>query len=376
MLTIYRRHRKSCKHRPLGRKYRRCHCPIWVQGTLAGCEIRESLGTCNWQKANDIVRQWEAAGHTGEEKKQGLPSIEEGCEKFILDAQARGLKEATLYKYRLLFRQLQTFAQNKGIRFFEQLSIEVLREFRESWCNRNVAARKKLESLKSFLRFTHDNGWITNNPAAKMKPPKITGRPTMPYTREEFAAVLSACDRYPRKLNAVRLRALVLLLRYSGLRIRDGVTLARDRIIDGKLFLYTAKTETPVFCPQPPFVLAALDLIPPTSKYFFWTGYSKPKSAVGDWQRALKCLFRLAGVPTRHAHRFRDTFAVELLLAGVPIERVSILLGHQSVRITEKHYAPWVKARQEQLEADVRRTWEEPDTKGTPEVHARTSYVN
>ena len=28
------------------------------------------------------------------------------------------------------------------------------------------------------------------------------------------------------------------------------------------------------------------------------------------------------------------------------------------MKITEKHYAPWVKARQEQLEADVRRTWE------------------
>src|SRR5882724_6909566 len=66
-----------------------------------------------------------------------------------------------------------------------------------------------------------------------------------------------------------------------------------------------------------------------------------------------------------HAHRFRDTFAVELLLAGVPIERVSILLGHQSVRITEMHYALWVRARQEQLEADVRRTWQthEPERK-------------
>lgn len=32
-----------------------------------------------------------------------------------------------------------------------------------------------------------------------------------------------------------------------------------------------------------------------------------------------------------------------------PFERVSILLGHQSVRITEKDYAPWVRARQERL---------------------------
>ena len=37
-------------------------------------------------------------------------------------------------------------------------------------------------------------------------------------------------------------------------------------------------------------------------------------------------------------HRLRDTFAVGLLLAGVPIERVSVLLGHQSVRVKERHY--------------------------------------
>src|SRR5205814_8097662 len=159
------------------------------------------------------------------------------------------------------------------------------------------------------------------------------------------------------KANAVRLRALVFRLRYSGLRIRDAVTLSRNRIQDHKLFLYTAKTGTAVYCPLPPFVVKALDAIP-ASTYFFWTGLAKPKSAVGDWQRSLKRLLILAGVPDGHAHRFRDTFSVELLLAGVPIERVSILLGHQSVRITEKHYAPWVRARQEQLEADVRRTWQ------------------
>jgi hypothetical protein len=61
-----------------------------------------------------------------------------------------------------------------------------------------------------------------------------------------------------------------------------------------------------------------------------------------------------AGVGNGHAHRWRDTFAVELLLARVPISDVSVLLGHQTVKVTEKHYNPWVIARQEQLEATVR----------------------
>jgi hypothetical protein len=50
------------------------------------------------------------------------------------------------------------------------------------------------------------------------------------------------------------------------------------------------------------------------------------------------------------------------------MDRVSVLLGHSSIKVTEKHYSPWVRARQEQLVADVRRTWERPFTeaKGTP----------
>jgi integrase len=54
---------------------------------------------------------------------------------------------------------------------------------------------------------------------------------------------------------------------------------------------------------------------------------------------------------------FRDTFAVEMLLAGVPIDQVLILLGHASVPITEKHYSPWVRARQDQLEKSVQSAW-------------------
>jgi len=37
----------------------------------------------------------------------------------------------------------------------------------------------------------------------------------------------------------------------------------------------------------------------------------------------------------------------------VSLESVSRLLGHQSIKITEKHYSPWVKTRQEALEKEV-----------------------
>lgn len=121
-----------------------------------------------------------------------------------------------------------------------------------------------------------------------------------------------------------------------------------------------SKTGVPVYTVLPDSVVKALEATPRvTPKLYFRTGQGKPETAVKDWQAKLRHVFDLTGLEKGQgnsvAHRFRDTFSVELLLAGVPIERVSILLGHSSVRITERHYSPWVRSRQEQLEADVRR---------------------
>ena len=48
---------------------------------------------------------------------------------------------------------------------------------------------------------------------------------------------------------------------------------------------------------------------------------------------------------------------MELLLVGVPLETVSILLGHSSIKVTEKHYKPWVKTLQAKLEEEVKKAW-------------------
>jgi integrase/recombinase XerD len=388
MLTTYRRHRKDCTHRNEGRKYRRCRCPIWVDGFIGNHEIRRATGLRDWEKAQSLVREWEAEGETKPAPETGPMTISAAKEEFLRDAVARNLKEKTIYKYRLLFSQLEKYAETNGIRYLKELDASTLRRFRATWKDGNLAALKKLERLRAFFRFACGSKWIVDNPVSELKNPKVSARPTIPFTHDEMIQILGACDaefetsKPARKANARRLRALVLLLRYSGMRIGDAVSCASERVNGNKVLLYTQKTGVPVYCPLPDFVVSSLEeILPPNGRYFFWSGTSKLQTATGDWQEKLKKIFKKAKLPDGHAHRFRDTFAVELLLAGVPLERVSIFLGHTSVRITERHYAPWVRARQEQAEGDVRRAWaQDPlalvEAKGTPEVHGKSTAVN
>ncbi len=139
--------------------------------------------------------------------------------------------------------------------------------------------------------------------------------------------------------------------------IRDVVTLKRSAVKDGRIFVRTHKAGTQVLVPVPPAVIEALNQVPVVNpNYFFWSGTGLPKSSVANWQRSLRTLFELAGIEKGHAHRMRVTMAVELLKRGVSVENVAAILGSTPL-IVQKHYAPFVQARQLILEKQVMATW-------------------
>lgn len=272
MLTIFRRHLKKCSHRGKGRNYRRCKCPCWIDGFIGRVEVRESLKTANWEKANSTMQSWEARGSREEIEVPESLTIVQACDKFKADAIGRELTAPTLEKYTLLFKRLQKFADDKSLRYVSDLDLDVMREFRNGWSIHNITAAKTLERLKAFLRFAYQCRWITDNFAPDIKAPKVKESPTLPLTKANVADILGAISIYPDRANSVRLHALVLLLRYSGLRIRDAVTLRRDRIQEGKVFLYQAKDREPVWVPLPPAAIDALDAIPLPSTAVFSSG--------------------------------------------------------------------------------------------------------
>lgn len=69
--------------------------------------------------------------------------------------------------------------------------------------------------------------------------------------------------------NRKRVRAMILLLRFSGIRISDAAVLARDRLQGDKLSVRTIKTGAIVWCPLPPQAVAALNDSPSDDPKFF-----------------------------------------------------------------------------------------------------------
>jgi integrase/recombinase XerD len=45
------------------------------------------------------------------------------------------------------------------------------------------------------------------------------------------------------------------------------------------------------------------------------------------------------------------------LKKGVPLEEVSTLLGHESIKTTELHYSKWMKGRHDRPNSLVTATW-------------------
>ena len=83
-----RRHYPPRPH--TSRRYRRCNCPIWVQGSLRGEWVKKSLNLTSWEAASDLVTGWTASGQIGVVKPE-IPPLKEAVEKFIADARAQQL---------------------------------------------------------------------------------------------------------------------------------------------------------------------------------------------------------------------------------------------------------------------------------------------
>jgi site-specific recombinase XerD len=368
LITIFVRHNKDCKYRD-DETSKRCRCLKHMRWSTNGTQYRKSTGTRSWTDAEEAKRKLEDHLCGKEPDPTGVShSIKDAVKVFLQDKKVEGIKKGTQDTYQRDLKKFTAFFESRGVFEVTGVNRELLTAFCDTWDSgegTSYTRYMRRARIRTFLRFCFEAQWLARVPGL----PKITieSAPTSPLTSDEYTRLLKAAEQgnEPQKV-----AALIQLMRWSGLAVFDALTLKRTEIIhDAAKDIYSVvtsrqKTGADVSVPIPPAVADQIIALPnkKNTKYFFWSGNGNGQSYASSWaKKKIKPLFAVAGIPDvchMKSHRLRDTFAVDLLKKGVPLEEVSKALGHKSIKTTEKHYAKWVKGRQDRLDKLVIATWQ------------------
>jgi integrase/recombinase XerD len=361
VITIFVRHSPGCKYE--GEEFaKQCRCRKHLRWSLGGKQHRRKAGTRSWAEAEEQKRRIE-------DELSGRPAVRpEGMmlataiDTFLANKEAQGIKSRVLSMYRRELKRLREFCEVKSIFTADRaLTIENLIALRVTWTNyKSSYSRSTVQKhLNHFLKFCYNAGWIERIPG--LSAIKIDAPETEPLTKAEYTKLLRHATG--------KTRVIIQVMRWSGLAVRDASTLKRsDMIVDGKgmykIIRDRVKTGTPLYIPIPTEVAKEiLAVMNGSPVYVFWnrqTADSSEYRQAGYMGEAIAEAFKSAGIHSAGhmiSPRLRSTFAVDLLQKGVPLEHVSKLLGHKSVTTTERHYAKWVKGRQDRLDTIVAESW-------------------
>jgi hypothetical protein len=267
-LNAYRRHRRECpaRHPEESRSgefeerkkgWKRCDCPIFVSGTLGGKFKRQNTGNSDWVEARAFMTQRESIQAWEGSTKGCLPTPElqdtritivDATDAYIASCANRGVAIPTLKKYKTFVKQLRAYSDSRGYVILDQLKVADMDCFYASWKDAKRAKAKKLDRLKSFIKFCLKRDWLTKNIADDLRAPEGSSVPAnkMPFTDEEVTRILTACDvlgaptpRGPgyRPWSGEDAKDFILLSVYTGLRISDVATFnVRERLNGNDVF--------------------------------------------------------------------------------------------------------------------------------------------
>lgn len=274
-------------------------------------------------------------------------------ESFASHLRACDRAERTIQGY---LDDLRAFArwyeQTNGETFSaERLTPADVREYRQWLVSRDAApasVNRRLAALRAFAQWSRGEALDVRGVEEQKLAPRWLDR------REQFALVreseraLNAARTAAAKTQALRDRAILLLLLHSGLRIGE---LCALRLSDlelserkGRLIVRAGKgakrREIPLNGTARQGLRAWLEVRAEAAGEALFVGRRGDALTPAGVHRRLADLARRAGIEGLSPHTLRHTFAKNLVDAGVGLERVAALLGHASLNTTRLYVTP------------------------------------
>ena len=361
---------------------------FWSDGIVQGVRIRRPLGTRNLDAARRIVGKLERALAEGAdssfwpELKRFLPEPTfqvfadvAGYKEPIIKVEPTWadlsaafenelrrrvaldkLRESTAVRYRHTAREFKAFLDERKITLLKDITKPFVESFKV-WRAARIRTRnfsRGATSLALDAAILHRIFAVgVEYEIVEKNPVRMEGRPgDIP---ERGAQPFSASQLEKLKQAAGSDLFTFLLLRWTGMRGSDivGLTWADIHFDRGEIERVTQKRRKPVIIPIHSELLFALEVEferrspQPEDQVLPQTRERGRMTRPRLYQRC-KAMGRRAGIEDAHPHRFRDTFAVDMLARGATPYDVAKLLGDE-IATVEKHYAPFVRELRERV---------------------------
>jgi integrase len=237
----------------------------------------------------------------------------------------------TAYRHFLSFRGNVSLSEMDK-RFVDLFAVELMKKAPKG-------SRVYFRTYRAMFQKFLDWGFISVNPFASVKLPKLQRNETKIFTESVFLTLIEN-EKCPT------LRALYLFCFYCGLRLSEIINLTWENVFISQKYvligdnLFTTKARK---VRKVPLCQKAIDIlenrIPKIYKanygnYVFAKSNGFPFSS--DWvSKSFKKLVRAEGLPEEyHFHSIRHSTASNLAQMGVPVPIIQQILGHSNIKTT------------------------------------------
>lgn len=254
----------------------------------------------------------------------------------------------TRISYERDLKKLKEYLELQGIQKVQEVSETSLNSyvlFLEKEGKAASTISRYIASFKGFFEYCLKSGTIVEDPAERLKPPKVEKKFPQILTIPETQKLMDGPDLQSDK--GIRDRAMLELLYATGIRVSELISLkTTDMNLPMEYVVCHEKSKERII----PFGSAAKEAVTAylenarehmigegESEYLFVNCSGKPMSRQGFW-KLIKYYAEKAGIEKEITpHTFRHSFAAHLLQNGADIQAVQKMMGHADVSTTQMY---------------------------------------
>lgn len=300
-----------------------------------------SLSTKSHKVAMEWFGRMQASRYAPEQQEAKPVDIEAAADAFVRDVENVRRREAgTVRIYRQYLKQFKAWCKEKGITDIRKVTSAICLEFAQ-FAFANAAANT---AKNKVIMFRHFYSWIAEHYGINGKNPfkKIVVAKPKPVPRAFWT--VEECEKIIAAASSEEYKCYFALMAFAGLRREEARLLKMENLANGKISL-TGKggkhAELPISKRLKTHLNKYLSirgtelgaLLPSLAKL------TRIGQCQCDQLRNAVEKSKIQSSGQVHFHRFRHSFASNLLRTGRSIKAVQMLMRHEDVALTLRTYS-------------------------------------